>query len=106
MSSDGHIKEISEDVVAVRDQLTADLKSEKRRTIIIGVLLIIINVAVFLGFSRAHGFIRDFVTPKSVAELAESELSRVLPTSGGFTPHFSLKQALSDVGEAARAEEG
>jgi UDP-N-acetylglucosamine--N-acetylmuramyl-(pentapeptide) pyrophosphoryl-undecaprenol N-acetylglucosamine transferase len=34
------------------------------------------------------------------------ELSRVLPTSGGFTPHFSLKKALSDVGEAARAGEG
>ena len=101
MSSDGHIKEISEDVVAVRDQLTADLKSEKRRTIIIGVLLIIINVAVFLGFSRAHGFIRDFVTPKSVAELAESELSRVLPDLGQSLSR-SLKASAPQLAELVK----
>ena len=91
MSSDGRsdrisrvsrISRISEDVVAVRDQLTSDLKAEKRRMVIIAVLLVVINVVVFYGFSQINGFMKEYATPKSITEFAENTLKRAIPDLG------------------------
>ncbi len=58
-----------------------------------------VRYQVVLALGRLHA--RSLLGGEEVLE----ELSNILPTSGGFTPHFSLKKALSDVGASAAGEE-
>ena len=97
MSVENRIDIVAKKIATVQAHFEEELKKEKRGRMIFAIVAAVLALFMLFAVLRIRGFITEYVTPKSVAQLIKAEASRFL------TPE-NLEKSMAELLPSLRTE--
>ena len=78
MSTENRIENVEKALASIQDHFDTEIKKEKRSRLIFAILAGVLSLLMLFAVLRVRGFITEYVTPRNLAQLLRSEVSRFL----------------------------